>query len=73
MSWADAILARAVGDGLLAQKKLDGDTTIIASDNHEELQRIISQGRRAEGTLRQIGKLDYLKMAYRRGGVTYVE
>ena len=73
MSFAYSILSRAVGDGLLAERKLNGDPTIIASDNHEELQRIISQGKRSEGILRQNGQIGFLKMAYERGGVPYDE
>ena len=46
MTWSDAVLARAEGDGLLVQRKLNGDPAIVASDNHEEPQRIISQGKR---------------------------
>jgi len=71
MTWSEALLARAVQEGLYAQRKLNGDPSILGPDDHNELQLIISQGKRAEGTLRQIGKLDYLRMAYEKGGVTY--
>lgn len=73
MTWADAIASRAVQDGLLAQRKLDGDQTIVATDDHDELQRIVSQGKRCEGTLRRQGKLDWLRMAYERARVKYLE
>ena len=73
MSWADSIATGAVQDGLLAQRKLDGDPDIIATDDHEELLRIGSQGKRMEGLLRELGKLDWLKMAYERARVPYVE
>ena len=69
MTWSDAVIAISVGDGLLAQRKLDGDTTITATDDREELQRIVSQGKASEGILRQIGKLGFLKRAYQRGGI----
>jgi hypothetical protein len=73
MTWSDAVLAVSVVDGLLAQRKLDGDSTIIANDDREELQRIISQGKRPEGILRQNGQTLFLKQAYARAEVAYVE
>jgi hypothetical protein len=73
MSFAYSILCRAVSDGLLAQKKLEGDTTIMASDNHEGLQRIVSQGKEAEGVLRQNNQTHFLKQAYARGEVPFAE
>ncbi len=72
MTWADAVASRAVQDGLLAERKLRGDPDIIATDDREELQRIISQGKRCEGTLRKHGKEDWIKMAYARAGVKYI-
>ena len=66
MSFAEAMLGIAVSDGLLAQKKLDGDTTIYAPDDPQVLQAIISQGKRSEGTLRRNGGEAYIESAYRR-------
>ena len=73
MSWADSIAAGAVQDGLLAQRRLDGDPDVLATDDHEELQRIISQGKRMEGVLREQGKEDWIKMAYKKARVRYIE
>jgi hypothetical protein len=75
MTYDLMILGRAVGDGLLAQRKLDGDTTVIAPEDHDQLQAIVSQGKGAEGILRQAGDKGrhFLKMAYERGRVPYVE
>lgn len=73
MSYDLMILGRAVGDGLLAQRRLDGDTTVIAPEDHGQLQAIISQGKSAEGILRQAGEkgLRFLKRAYERAEVPY--
>ena len=68
MSWSDAVLGMAVTDGLLAQRKLDGDTTIIAPDDPQVLQAIISQGKFAEGILRRNGGEFYIRGAYERAG-----
>jgi len=73
MSFAEAMLGIAVSDGLLAQKKLDGDTTIYAPDDPQVLQAIISQGKRSEGNLRRHNGEAYIESAYRRAGVTYVK
>ena len=73
MTWADAVATRAVQDGLLAQRKLDGDANIIATDDHDQLQRIVSQGKRMEGVLRMQGKHAWLKKAYERAEVQYAE
>jgi hypothetical protein len=68
MSFAEAMLGIAVSDGLLAQKKLDGDTTIYAPDDPQVLQAIISQGKAAEGVLRRNDGEAYIRDAYRRAG-----
>ncbi|MBM4463859.1 MAG: hypothetical protein FJ012_11155 [Chloroflexi bacterium] len=75
MSYALAMLGIAVSDGLMAQRKLDGDPDIIATDDPRELQAIVSQGKRAETILRQNGDKGrgFLRQAYKRGGVEYVE
>ncbi len=73
MTWADAVASGAVQDGLLAQRKLDGDPDIIATDDHDELRRIVSQGKRCEGILRKQGKDDWIKIAYERAGEKYIE
>jgi hypothetical protein len=62
-----------VKDGLLAQRKLDGDKDVLATDDHEELQRLVSQGKRSEGLLRQLKKIDWLKRAYQKAEVPFVE
>ena len=68
MSFAEAMLGIAVTDGLLAQRKVDGDKTIYAPDDPGVLQAIISQGKRAEGILRRNGGEAYIRDAYRRAG-----
>ena len=73
MTWSEALLARAVQEGLYAQRKLDGDPSTIGPDDHEELQRIVSQGKRAESLLRREGSIEYVRGAYERAGVEYVE
>ena len=72
VSFAEAMLGIAVSDGLLAQRKVDGDKTIYAPDDPRVLQAIISQGKLAEGTLRRNGGEAYIESAYRRAGATYV-
>ena len=73
MSWSDAVASMAVIDGLLAQRKVDGDKTIYAPDDPQVLQAIISQGKRSEGILRRNGGETYIESAYRSAGVTYVK
>jgi hypothetical protein len=73
MAYADSIACRAIKDGLLAERKLHGDPDVFATDDREELQRIISQGRRMEGLLRDLGKANWIKAAYERAGRVYVE
>lgn len=68
MSFAEAMLGIAITDGLLAMRKLDGDTTIYAPDDPGVLQAIISRGRLAEGNLRRNGGEAYIESAYRRAG-----
>ena len=72
MSFAEAMLGIALTDGLLAQRKVDGDTTIYAPDDPRVLQAIISQGKLAEGNLRRNDGEAYIESAYRRAGATYV-
>ena len=64
-------LTRAVIDGLLAQRKMDGDPEIIAPDDWETLEWIIRQGKRAEASLHRLGLEEQIKGAYRAGGVKY--
>ncbi len=71
MSWSDALLSIALIDGLLAQRKLDGDTTIYAPDDPQVLQAIISQGKYAEGILRRNGGEEQIRDAYRTAGQEY--
>jgi hypothetical protein len=68
MTFTEAMLGIAVTDGLLAMRKLNGDKTIIAPEDPQVLQAIISQGKRAEGILRRNGGEAYIRDAYRRAG-----
>jgi hypothetical protein len=72
MSFGEAMLGIAITDGLLAQRKLDGDKTIIAPDDPQVLQAIISQGKRSEGMVRRSGGEAYIRDAYRRAGREYL-
>ena len=72
MSFGEAMLGIAVTDGLYAQRKLDGDKTVYGPDDHDALQAIVSQGKRAEGFLRRNGGEAYIESAYRRAGVAYI-
>ena len=64
-------LTRAVIDGLLAQRKMDGDPEVIASDDYKVLDAIIAQGKRAEASLRRLGMEEQIQGAYKAGGVKY--
>jgi len=72
MSYGLMILGIAVIDGLLAQRKMDGDPEIIAPDDWETLDWIIRQGKGAEASLRAMGKEKQIEGAYREAGVKYV-
>ncbi|MBM4463831.1 MAG: hypothetical protein FJ012_11010 [Chloroflexi bacterium] len=65
------ILTRAVIDGLLAQRKMDGDSDVYAPDDWQTLDAIIAQGKRAEASLRSLGYEKQIEGAYERGGVKY--
>jgi len=71
MTFADALASIAVQDGLLAQRKLDGDPDIIATDDHDELQYLVSRGKRMESLLLRQGKQNWIRMAYERAKVVY--
>ena len=73
MTWAEAQLGGCITEALFAQKKLNGDTTIHGPDDHDAPQAIVSQGRRAEGLLRREGSIEYIRGAYERTGMEYVE
>lgn len=76
MTYAEAILSRAVMDGILAQRKLNGDASISGPDDHDQLQALISQGKQAEGQLRASSTRDglaLLKRAYENEKEPYVE
>ena len=73
MSWAEAQLGGCITEGLFAQRKLNGDATIHGPGDHDVLQAIVSQGQRAEGLLRREGSIAYIRAAYKRAGMQYVE
>ena len=64
-------LTRAVIDGLLAQRKMDGDTEVISSDDWQTLDFIIRQGKRAEAALRRLDYEAQVKYAYEKADVKY--
>jgi hypothetical protein len=64
-------LTRAVIDGLLAQRKMDGDPEIIASDDWKVLEWIIRQGKGAEASLRAMDRESQIKYAYGKAGMKY--
>ncbi|MBM4463861.1 MAG: hypothetical protein FJ012_11165 [Chloroflexi bacterium] len=65
------MLTRAVIDGLLAQRKMDGDSDVFAPDDWRHLDAIIQQGKRAEARLRELGYEKQIEGAYKSGGVKY--
>ena len=61
------ILLRAMIDGIVAQRKLDGDSSIIATNDIDALKRIVSQGKRIEASCRQKGLGDLIEQAQKEG------
>lgn len=60
-------LLRAMIDGMLAQRKLDGDPDIIATDDVGQLRAIIAQGKRIEAYCRELGLDGLIEQARIRG------
>ena len=61
--YKDGALYRAIADGLIARRKLNGDPTAHGPDDPAVLQAIVDQGRRAEERCRQLGKLRTIERA----------
>jgi len=64
---------RAIVDGLLAQKKIDGDISIIAKDDPEFLKAVVSQGKSAEAQCREEGWHKTIERAYNMARVPLKE
>lgn len=60
---------RAMVDGLYAQRKLQGDTDIIATDDTDTLKRIVAQGKKFEAACKRDDLNDLVKKAYEKAGV----
>jgi len=71
LTWSQAQLAGCITEGLYAQRKLQGDASVYGPENHDVLQAIVSQGKKAEATLRQEGSIAYIRHAYERAGEAY--
>jgi len=67
MGFQDGLLMRAIIDGLLAERKLKGDTDVIAPYDKAGLEAIITQGKRAETRCRALNKPEIIQAAYERG------
>ena len=61
------ILLRAMIDGILAQRKLDGDPDVIATDGRDTLEAIVSQGKRIEASCREKGLEHLIEQARKEG------
>jgi hypothetical protein len=63
--YRDGALYQAMVDGLIAQRKLDGDTTAHGPEDPEVLRALVAQGRRVEESCRQAGKFKTIERAKR--------
>lgn len=63
--YKDGALYQAMVDGLIAQRKLDGDTTAHGPEDPKVLHALVAQGKRFEETCRQLGKLKTIERAKR--------
>lgn len=60
----------ALSDGLLAQRKLNGDTGVDGPDNPEELKTLVTLGKKMETALRRDKNgQQFIDQAYRRAKV----
>ena len=65
---AIANLNRQVTDGILAQRKLDGDEDVIwAPDDPDELRQLVQLGKEAETSLKELGYNNALNSVRVRG------
>ncbi|MFO7996441.1 MAG: hypothetical protein R6U93_04755 [Dehalococcoidia bacterium] len=61
--YKDGALYRAMVDGILAQRILDGDPTAHGPKDPEVLKALVAQGKRVEERCRQLGKLETIERA----------
>jgi len=62
-----AAYVRAIADGIMAQRKLDGDRDVFAPDDPETLNSIVRQGKRAEERCIKEGWLNTLERGRKLG------
>lgn len=67
--YKDGALYRAMVDGILAQRKLNGDPTAYGPDNPSVLTALVNQGKRVEEKCRQRGKFKTIARAKKDTGV----
>lgn len=65
--YKDGVLYRAMVDGIMAKRKLNGDLHAYGPDDPTILKALVAQGERAEATLREEGKLKTIEKAMAAG------
>lgn len=65
--YKDGALYRAIVDGMIAQRILDGDPTAHGPKDPEVLEALVVQGKRVEERCRQSGKLETIERATQDG------
>ena len=63
--YKDGALYRAMVDGILAQRILDGDPTAHGPEDPEVLRALVAQGKRVEESCLRAGKLKTIERAKR--------
>ena len=61
--YKDGALYQAIADGLIAQRKLNGDPTAHGPDDPKVLRALVAQGKRVEETCHRTGKLKTIERA----------
>jgi hypothetical protein len=65
--YKNGALYRAIVDGIIAQRILNGDPTAHGPKDPETLHALVGQGKRVEETCRQLGKFKTIERARRDG------
>ncbi len=68
MSFVKGFYCRAIADGILATRKLNGDPDVIAPNDPEKLKAIVKQGESAEKTCKEAGWLSTISYGHELGG-----
>jgi hypothetical protein len=61
--YKDGALFRAIVDGIIAQRILDGEPGNYGPEDPEKLRAIVAQGKRIEERCRNEGRLDIIERA----------